>query len=245
MVRGDQRVARECYSTSVKQKAVDNINLGELDMRDEVNTRPEPSEELEPMQIDDNPEHLAYIGSRIAEDLRHPLIHFLKQNKDVFAWKQEDMGGINPIIITHRLNVSPSFKPIKQKRRSFAPERQKTINEEVGKLLQAGAIRKVEYPEWLANVVLVKKANGKWRLCIDFTDIDRACPKNSFPLPWIDLIVDATTGHELLSFMDAFSGYNQISMEPDDQEKTSFVTQKGTYCYRVMPFGLKNAGATY
>ena len=82
-------------------------------MRDEVNTRPEPSEELEPVQIDDNPEHLAYIGSRLAEDFRHPLIHFLKHNKDVFAWKQEDMGGIDPAIITHRLNVSPSFKPIK------------------------------------------------------------------------------------------------------------------------------------
>ena len=155
------------------------------------------------------------------------------------------MGGIHPAIITHRLNTSPSFKPIKEKRRSFTPERQKAINEEVGKLLQVGAIREVEYPEWLANVVLVKKANGKWLLCIDFTDINKACPKDSFPLPMIDLIVDATAGYELLSFMDAFSGYNQIGMNPDDQEKTSFVTAQGTYCYRVMPFGLKNAGATY
>ena len=116
------------------------------------------------------------------------------------------MGGIDPAVITHRLNVSPSFKPVKKKRRCFAPERQKAINEEVGKLLQENAIREVEYPEWLANVVLVKKANGKWRICIDFTDINRACPKDSFPLPRIDLIVDATAGHELLSFMDAFFG---------------------------------------
>ena len=163
------------------------------------------------MQLDDNPEHL--VGSKLAEDLRHLLIHFLKHNKDVFAWKQEDMGRIDPAIITHRLNVNPSFKPVKQKR-SFAPERQKAINEEVGKLLQVGAIRELEYPEWLANVVLVKKVNGKWRLCIAFTDVNRACPKDSFPLPRIDLIVDATTGHELLSFMDAFSGYNHISMDP-------------------------------
>ena len=154
------------------------------------------------------------------------------------------MGGIDPAVITHRLNTNPSFKPVKQKRRSFAPKRQKAINEEVDKLLQAGAIREVEYLEWLANVVLVKKANGKWRLCIDFTDINKACPKDSFPLPRINLIVDATAGHELLSFMDAFSGYNQISIDPDDQEKTSFVTAQGTYCYRVMPFGLKNARAT-
>ena len=155
------------------------------------------------------------------------------------------MGGVDLEVITHRLNVNPSFKTVKQNRRSFSPERQKAINEEVGKLLQEKAIREVEYPEWLANVVLVKKANGKWRLCIDFTDINRACPKDSFPLPWIDLIVDAMAGHELLSFMDAFSGYNQISMDPNDQEKTSFVAGQGIYYYRVMPFGLKNVGATY
>ena len=185
-------------------------------MRDEVSTRPTPSEELKPVQLDDQPEHLVYIGSKLAEDTKGPLIHFLKTNMEVFSWKQEDMGGIDSAIITHRLNVSPSFKPVKQKRRSFTPERQKAINEEVDKLLQANAIREVEYLEWLANVVLVKKANGKWRLCINFTYINRACPKDSFPLPRIDLIVDATADHELLSFMDAFSGYNHISMDPSD-----------------------------
>ena len=112
-------------------------------------TRPEPSEELEPVSLDDDPEHLAYIGSKLAEELKGLLTRFLRQNKDVFAWKQVDMGGIDPAVITHRLNVSPSFKPIKQKRRSFVPERQKAIIEEVGKLLQAGAIWEVEYPEWL------------------------------------------------------------------------------------------------
>ena len=135
MVRGDQRVARECYSASMKQKTVDNVYLDDLDMHDKVNTRPEPSEELEPVLLDDDPEHLTYIGSKLVEDLRSPLTHFLRQNKDVFAWKQAGMGGIDPTIITHRLNVMPSFKPVNQKRRSFAPERQKVINEEVGKLL--------------------------------------------------------------------------------------------------------------
>ena len=208
-------------------------------------TLPEPSEELEPLSLDDDSEHLAYIGSKLAEDLKSLLTQFLRQNRDIFAWKQADMGGINPTVITHKLKTNPSFKPVRQKRRRFAPERQKVINEEVGKLLQVGAIREVEYPEWLANVVLVKKANGKWRLCINFTDINKACPKDSFPLPRIDLIVDATAGHELLIFMDAFSGYSQISMDPNDQEKTSFVIAQGTYCYWVMPFGLKNVGATY
>ena len=157
MVRGDQRVARECYSASMKQKVIDNIYLDELEMRDEVLTRPEPSEELEPVQLDDDPEHLAYIGSQLMDDHKGPFTQFLRQNKDVFAWKQAGMGGIDPTVITHRLNICPSFKPIKKKRRSFAPDRKKTINKEVGKLLQAGAIREVEYPKWLANVVLVKK----------------------------------------------------------------------------------------
>ena len=121
VVRGDQRVARECYSASMKQNVVDNVYMDGLDMRDEVLTRPEPSEELEPVSLDDDPEHLAYIGSKLVEDLKGLFTQFLRQNKDVFTWKQADMGGINPIVITHRLNVSPSFKPIKQKRRSFAP----------------------------------------------------------------------------------------------------------------------------
>ena len=161
MVRGNQRITRECYLVSMKQNTIDNIYMDELDMQDEVTTRPAPLEELEPVQLGDQPEHLIYIGSKLAEDIRCPLIRFLEQNKEVFAWKQEDMGGVDPAVITHKLNVNPSFKPVKKKRRSFSPERQKAINEEVGKLLQAKAIREVEYPEWLANIVLVKKANGK------------------------------------------------------------------------------------
>jgi hypothetical protein len=97
----------------------------------------------------------------------------------------------------------------------------------------------------LANVVLVKKSNEKWRMCVDFTDLNKACPKDSFPLPRIDALVDSTSGYGLLSFMDAFSGYNQILMHPQDREKTAFITDRGLYCYKVMPFGLKNAGATY
>ena len=108
-----------------------------------------------------------------------------------------------------------------------------------------GFIREVYYPNWLVNVVMVKKAIGKWRMCVDFTNLNRACPKDSYPLPQIDTMVDSTVRHELLSFMEAFSGYNQIKMKEDDQERTSFVTSQGLFCYKVMPFGLKKAGATY
>ena len=106
-------------------------------------------------------------------------------------------------------------------------------------------IQGVYYPKWLANVVMVKKANSKWRMCVDFTDLNKAYPKDSYLLPRIDQLVDSTAGHKLLSFMDAFSGYNQIRMDEVDQEKTSFVTSQGLFCYKVMPFSLKNARATY
>ena len=155
------------------------------------------------------------------------------------------MTGIDPQISLHRLNVDPKHKPVRQKRRKFGTDRNQVIQEEVQKLLAVKSIREVTYPEWLANVVVVTKKNGKHRVCVDFTDLNKACPKDFFPLPHIDMMVDATSGHQMLSFMDAFSGYNQIRMYPPDQEKTSFITDRGTYCYQVMPFGLKNAGATY
>ena len=94
-------------------------------------------------------------------------------------------------------------------------------------------------------MVTVKKTNGKWRMCVDFTDLNKACPKDSYPLPQIDTLVDSTARHQLLSFMDAFSGYNQIKMKEADQENTSFVNSQRLFCYKVMPFGLKNAGETY
>ena len=127
----------------------------------------------------------------------------------------------------------------------FAPERNNAIKEEVQKLIIAKFIREVYYPDWLANLAMAKKANGKWRMCVDFTDLNKACPKNSYPLPRIDQLVDSTAGHKLLSFMDAFSRYNQIRMDDADQEKTSFVTSQGLFCYKVMPFGLRNTGETY
>ena len=127
----------------------------------------------------------------------------------------------------------------------FAPKRDNDIKEEVQKLTLAKFIREVYYPDLLANVVMVKKANGKWRMCVDFTDLNKACPKDSYPLPRIDQLVDSMAGHKLLSFMDTLSGYNQIRMDETDQEKTSFVTSQGLFCYKVMPFGLKNAGETY
>ena len=115
----------------------------------------------------------------------------------------------------------------------------------MARLKQAGAIKEVFYPKWLANTVVVKKKSGKWRVCVDFTDLNKACPKDPFPVPKIDQLVDAIVGHPRMSFLDAFQGYHQIPLALDDQEKTAFVTPIGNYHYKVIPFGLKNVGSTY
>ena len=110
---------------------------------------------------------------------------------------------------------------------------------------QAGAIKEVFYPKWLANTVMVKKKSGKWRIYVDFMDLNKVCPKDPFPMPKIYQLVDATVGHPRMSFLDAFRGYHQIPFALDNQEKTAFVTPIGNYHYEVIPFGLKNAGSTY
>ena len=155
------------------------------------------------------------------------------------------MPGISPIHASHKLNVTLSAKTVRQKVRRFHQDRHLVIQTEVDNLLQNGFIKAVKYPEWLANVVVVPKKGNKWRVCVDYKDLNDGCPKDSFPLPRIDQIVDASAGHGMLFFLDAFSGYHQIPMHPLDAEKTSFITPHGLYCYNVMPFGLKNAGGTY
>ena len=155
------------------------------------------------------------------------------------------MKGIHPSIVSHRLNVLPTARPVRQRIRCFHPNRQKIIRDEIDKLLEAGFIREVEYLDWLANVVVVPKKEVKWRVCVDYTNLNNACPKDSFPLPRIDQIVDSIAGQGMLSFLDAFSRYHQIPMGPADKEKTAFIMPHGLYCYKVMPFELKNASATY
>ena len=139
------------------------------------------------------------IGMALSPEMRTRLVQFLKENL-------EDMLGISPEVIQHTLNVNSEKKPVQQRRRIFTLERDQVVIEEVSKLLTAGFIREVYYLDWLANVVLVKKASGKWRMCVDFTDLNKACSKDSFPLPRIDQLVDSTIGHKLLTFMNAFLG---------------------------------------
>jgi hypothetical protein len=151
------------------------------------------------------------------------------------------MPGIPREVIEHHLKIHPDTRPVRQKPRKQSIERQNFIREEVRKLLQAGFIEEVCHPVWLANPFVVPKANGKLRMCIDYTNLNKACPKDPYPLSRIDQIVDSTSGCDLLSFIDAYSGFHQIKMAEDDRKHTSFITVDGLYCYIVMPYGLLNA----
>ncbi|XP_022851304.1 uncharacterized protein LOC111373062 [Olea europaea var. sylvestris] len=243
VVRGSQTMARQCYATSVRKIKGDVMQLTELELELENRGRLAPVEKL--VEVELVPGRKVTVGRDLDSTIMAKLISCLSQNQDIFAWTVEDMPGIDPEVAVHRLNVNPGAKPVKQRKRQFAPERREVIQEEIAKLLNAQFILEVQYPDWLANVVLVKKANGKWRVCIDFTDLNKACSKDSYPLPRIDSLVDSTSGHKLYSFLDAFSGYHQIPMAAEDQEKTSFMADSAIYYYKAMPFGLKNAGATY
>lgn len=164
----------------------------------------------------------------------------------MFAWEPSDLPGVPREVIEHKLAVNAEVRPVAQVIRKQGKTKSDFIIAEVEKLLKAGTIRLVPHPTWVANPVVVPKpGSDDLRLCVDFTDLNKACPKDPFPLPRIDQLVDSTAGCELLSFLDAFSGYHQIKMSREDEEKTAFITPNGCYCYTRMPFGLKNAGATF
>nr|KYP59710.1 Retrovirus-related Pol polyprotein from transposon 17.6 [Cajanus cajan] len=206
-------------------------------------SRPAPAEDVKEVRLAEG--KTVKIGVSLAKEDKEGLLTVLKSNVSAFAWSASDMPGIDPDFLCHRLMVDPNAKPVIQKRRKFGEDKRKAIAEETKKLLVAGHIREIQYPTWLADVVMVRKSNGNWRMCTDFTNLNKACPKDSYPLPNIDCLVDNASRYELLSFMDAYSGYNQIMMHPADEDKTAFIADQATYCYKVMPFGLKNAGATY
>ena len=186
-----------------------------------------------------------FLGSSLEDLERCQLIDLLRNYKDCFAWSYEEMSGLSMEVAVHRLTVKPHARPIAQVKRKYSPSIEAQIVFKIEKLKKAKFIREVQYLEWIANIVPVKKKNGQLRICVDFRDLNKACPKDAFPLPIPDLLLDNVVGCQMFSFMDGFSGYNQICLAPEDEEKTTFYTPMGVYCYTVMPFGLKNAGATY
>ncbi|GJY58626.1 reverse transcriptase domain-containing protein [Tanacetum coccineum] len=164
--------------------------------------------------------HLEYseqtitIGSNLIEDGRKALCELLRRNLDIFAWKPKDMTGVPRHLAEHRLNVREGCLPIRQKKKSQAPKRN-------------------------------KKHDDSWRMCVDFKDLNKACPKDGYLLPEIDWKVESLCGYPFKLFLDAYKGYHQIRMAKEDEEKMAFITGQGIFCYSKMPFGMKNARATY
>jgi hypothetical protein len=185
----------------------------------------------------------------ISEDLtsqdEEKLISGLSRNKDVFAWSAVDLFGVSRSIIEHSLGIDSSVRPKKQRLRKMSDEKTEAAKAKVHRLLEAKFIEPITYPTWLTNVVMVQKKSGKWRMCIDFTSLNKACPKDNFPLPWIDKIVDSAAGYEVMSLLDCFSRYHQIYMKEQDKASISFITPFSTYCFVRMPEGLKNVGSTF
>ena len=176
-IEGDFAQVPPCVREPYKQKAGDST----IEDLEEV------------MLFDDKPDRKVYVGAELDPEVKAKIISFLKDNSDCFAWSHADMVGIDPKIAMHKLNVDPKYRPVKQKKRPNGGFRRKVINDEVERLLTNGFIKEVKYPEWLANTVVVPKKNGKWRVCVDYTDLNKACPKDSFPLPHIDRLIDSTT----------------------------------------------------
>ncbi|GJV50822.1 hypothetical protein Tco_1446563 [Tanacetum coccineum] len=191
------------------------------------------------------PDQIVTIGGGLSPVCKNQLKTLLINNMEVFAWEPADMTGVPRRIIEHSLNVNPSVEPFCQKRRTFSPEKSKAVTNEVAEWVRAGIVRPVKYPMYISNPVLVKKCDGSWRMCIDFKNLNSACPKDYYPLLSIDCKVEAVMGFKYKCFLDAYKGYHQIQMAREDEEKTAFYTEQGTYCYMKMLFGLKNAGATY
>ncbi|CAN6725239.1 unnamed protein product [Malus baccata var. baccata] len=211
-----------------------------------------PPEVQDPLEIidlgtEEDPRPIQ-ISGLLGVDDRARVICLLQEFKDYFAWHYTEMPGLDSTLVEHRMPINEGYKPVKQAPRRMSKEIEEKVKEEIEKLLKAGFIRPAKYVEWLANIVPVLKAITKAvRCCVDYRNINSATPKDEYPMPMADLSIDAITKHKVLSFMDGNAGYNQIKMAPEDIHKTAFRCpgHVGAYEYLVMPFGLKNAGATY
>ncbi|GJR42866.1 reverse transcriptase domain-containing protein [Tanacetum coccineum] len=158
------------------------------------------------------PDQEVAIGGTLSAEGRTELCSLLKKNLDIFAWQPSDMTGVPRSVAEHRLNIREGYSPVRQKKRGQAPERAKAIQAEVQKLVEAGIMREVYYHDWLSNPVMVKKHDGSWRMCVDFTDLNKACPQDCYPLPEIDWKVESLCGYPFKCFLDAYKGYHQIQM---------------------------------
>ncbi|GAU35136.1 hypothetical protein TSUD_394620 [Trifolium subterraneum] len=170
------------------------------------NYYPIPDGEFELVPLGEDPTKGIKIGADLPDLVKRQLKACLRENAELFAWSTAEMPGIDPEVACHQLTIDPRVSVVVQRRRKKSPEKEEAARKAVKYLLEANFIAEAQYITWLSNVVLVKKSNGKWRMCVDYTDLNRACPKDAYPLPNIDKLVDNSSGFKLLSFMDAYSG---------------------------------------
>ncbi|KAM2557547.1 hypothetical protein TB2_014658 [Malus domestica] len=210
---------------------------------------PEVQDPLEVIELGTkkDPRPLQISGLLESED-RAQIICLLQEFRDCFAWHYTEMPGLDATLVEHKMPIKEGYKPVKQAPRRMSNEIEEKVKEEIERLIKAKFIRPAKYVEWLANIVSVLKVVTKAvRCCVDYKNINGATPKDEYPMPMAELSIDAVAKHKVLSFMDGNPGYNQIKMAPEDIHKIAFRCpgHVGAYEYLVMPFGLKNDGATY
>jgi hypothetical protein len=186
-----------------------------------------------------------YIDADCSPEEIHIYTDLFKEFCDVFTWSYEEMLEIDPNIFEHEIKTYPDARPIRQHLRDINPRKAPAIKVEVEKLLNDGFIYPIPFTKWVSNPVPMDKKQGTISVCMDFRDLNKAFPKDNFPTPFIDQILDECMGSEVFSFMDGFSRYNQIQIKPKDQHKTTFIFPWGTFAYQKMPFDLKNAKGTF
>ncbi|XP_008223134.1 PREDICTED: uncharacterized protein LOC103322954 [Prunus mume] len=189
-----------------------------------------------------------FISALLKEPLKKELVALLQEFKDCFAWHYHEMPGLDRNLVEHKLPIKEGYLPVKQARRRMSMDTELKVKEEIERLLKAGFIRPAIYADWLANIVpVLKRKTGAVRICVDYRNLNEASPKDEYPMPMADMLVDGAAHNQMLSFMDGNAGYNQIMMAEEDIHKTAFMCPGhiGAFEYTVMPFGLRNAGATY
>ena len=185
------------------------------------------------------------VSAELEIQFKEQLVQLLKEYRDVFAWSYADMEGINPKFYQHKINLKEGIVQVKQQRYRMNPNSAKQVKEEIDRLLRVGFIYPIEKATWLSPIVIVPKKNMKIRVCVDYQRLNAATIPDPFPLPFIDSLLDEVVGKEMYTFLDGFSGYNQVKMDLEDRDKTTFITEWGVFVATVMMFGLKNAPTTF
>jgi hypothetical protein len=205
------------------------------------------ADELEEVNIGSGDKPRPTFISKLNPELREEMIILLREYMDCFAWDYTEMPRLDRSIVEHLLPLKPGFRPFQQRVRQMKAEVLEEVKKEVEKMITAGFIRPCRYAEWISSIVPVQKKDSRKRVYVDFRDLNRATPKDEYPMPVAETLINAAAGHKMLSFMDGNAGYNQIFMAPEDIHKTVFRVPGavGLFEYVVMTFGLKNAGASY